>query len=125
MNIDRNLCKPPILAEGDQTTKWRSWRINRAFIENLYGAYPQGFTNADAYKVYVANHWTGREHAISIADHARDTFAEGNIIEPIYRRNAEQGDDWMKMNVRNHLSAAAYRGILIRIKPGVYRWAQI
>jgi len=80
--------------------KWESMRTNKKFLRNLRESFGVGneFTNVDAYLLYAI-------------DHAR-------------RGMRDFDDCWMRMNVRNNLCAAAYRGEfgLQRIGIGRYQF---
>lgn len=106
---------------------WPSWRINRKFMLHLQREYPHTFTNAMAYRVYLKYCWTGRASAIARIDKAsRELFDEHPETAAVIISQAQQdfreGDYFMQMNVRNHLCAAAYRGILTRLGKGEYQW---
>jgi hypothetical protein len=78
--------------------KWTKWHVNRALLSRLRRKYgTSAFHNADAYDLYT------RFHAQFEPGLTSDTY-------------------WREMNVRNTLCAAAYRGILIRLGPGHYRF---
>lgn len=85
-------------------TKWCKLRLNRKFMNNLTNEFGQKeFTLKQAYLVY--------------AQHAKENFWRH------YASVQERAEDmWMQMNARNHISAAAHRGILIRVKRGTYKF---
>jgi hypothetical protein len=106
------------------TSKYKHWtdgvRINPRFIETLEHAVGgRRFTNAEAYHLY---------HEF----HARDPLANFEFTEKEYSTSieaalrihkiAKEGDDWMKMNVRNQLCKMVRLGLLRRVRPGVYEW---
>jgi len=92
-------------------------------MEDLHTVYPKGFTNEQAYKLYVMWHWKERARFRQTAKELRRRNGRYDHATQAYLKMSDYGDPVMQMNVRNHLSAAAYRGILVRVAPGVYRWA--
>ncbi len=80
---------------------WDRWRINKRFLQSLKDRFGRRvFTNAEAYHIY------GVFHA------RRDGRGR---LDLNWRQFGE-------MNVRNHLCAAAYRGLLKRLGRGKYKF---
>lgn len=91
---------------------WKLWRINHSLLQNIrkhFGTEP--FTNKDAYEIYI------REHAVPYRE--KQHQLHGYKVYPI-RAKAP----WLQMNVRNTLCKAAYKGILIRLGPGHYKFPE-
>jgi hypothetical protein len=107
------------------TSKYDHWtdgfRVNHSFaitLEQQFKGRPS-FTNADAYRLYVTFH-ASEQHKATWATVARlFPHKKWATNQPIF------GDDWSKMNTRNQLLKLAHLGVLVSIKPGVYRWDPI
>ena len=96
---------PPFERCEKAPAPWSNWRINKSFMQrlrNMFGLQP--FTNRQAYEVYAMHHaeeW-------------------GSDVKGFGDPNAQ----YLQMNVRNHLCAAAYRDELVRLGPGHYCFAE-
>lgn len=86
-----------------------SVRVNKRFLRNLHEATAYQnkghLTNLDGYILYWLYHI--------------DLKRPRN-----YRLGSEMKDPQMQMNVRNQLCKLEHIGILIRVKPGHYKWAK-
>ncbi len=88
--------------------KWQRWRINRKFLQNLQRRHGyRDITLKEAYKLYAIEH--------SKKDFGMTRYGKWPFTTVV-------NDYYLQMNVRNHLAAAAYRGILKRISRGLYRF---
>lgn len=105
------------MAAKASISKYDHWtdgtRLNRSFAQNLLNEceYPLYITNKMAYELYAQFHAS------------RPTFVSGVTpkgpeISPIADHT------FLRMNVRNQLCKMARMGLLIRVRPGVYRWSE-
>jgi len=79
---------------------WRTFRISKKFMDRLANVVGENwFSLTYAYYIYQTYHWT----------------AKGS-----YRDNSY----WMEVTVRQYLSAATQRGVLERVRRGVYRFSK-
>lgn len=82
---------------------WSSWRINERFLSGLYASFgDREITNREAYKYYARHHAAVRWHG------GRSNWR----------------DVMLQMNVRNTLCKAAYKGRLVRLGPGRYKFPE-
>lgn len=105
-------------------SKWRYQHVSGKFLAELRKEYVGGtFTNAQAYQLYYERIWTGRERGLINYERARREGLPKHVAE-VFLNQARNGDEFMKMNVRNNLCAAAYRGLLVRQGPGEYSFPE-
>ena len=75
--------------------KWSTWTLNKSLLNDLRKTYGrQEFTCKDAYAVYALR-----------------------VHQKVVKSQTFQG-----MNVRNTLAKAAYEGVLVRVRRGVYKF---
>lgn len=96
----------------DESKHWTdSVRINKRFLQTLFEAtHAQNkgrFTNQQAYLLYWLYH-------SSVDPNRRHHYKVGY----------ELADPSMQMNVRNQLCKLEHEKLLIRVKPGTYRWPE-
>ena len=88
--------------------KWAKTRINKKFLDRLAVEFGQReFTNQDAYKIYLD-------------EHSKDFKLPDDAPEILKEHQRKYSTYWPEMSVRNYLCAAAFRGLLVRVRPGVY-----
>lgn len=101
-------------------SKWRNQRINATFMAELRKEFVGGtFTNEQAYRLYYERCWTKLGDACTRYERAMSEECKADSMHALLY-DACLGDDFMRMNVRNNLCAAAYRGILVRRGRGEY-----
>lgn len=84
--------------------KWQHMRINKRFLQNCRDGFGlRAFTLYEAYCLYALRHMKKPR-------------------EGVFERERSAEDTWLGMNVRNNLCAATYRGLLTRVRPGVYKF---
>lgn len=118
--------KRPRSNSPNDTMRWRRQHISRGFILTLwFHLNKREFTNSEAYELYTYYRSKKSERALDRLYKAINEGLDRQIIDRL-EREVNFGDAWSQMNVRNHLSALAYRApvLLERIKPGVYRFEQ-
>ena len=83
---------------GPRGGLWLNWKPNQKLLRNLKEEFgTKEFTNKDAYETYAEHH-------------------------SLWSKNPY--DEWLQMNVRNSLCAAAVKGQLIRVANGKYRFEE-
>ena len=108
---------------NNRAPKWSSWTLNKSLLNDLKTKFGENeFTCKDAYVIYSrrAIAWSKKTNAWGILSQLRcmtkEQYAgkpDDYVIEP---------DSFQAMNVRNTLSKAAYEGVLIRVRRGVYKF---
>jgi len=101
------------LTRERKTVEYDHWtdsvRVNKRFLRNLYEATASQnrghFTNQDGYVLYWLYH--------------SDITKQRK-----YALGYEAKDPEMQMNVRNQLCKLEHIGILVRVKPGHYKWVK-
>jgi hypothetical protein len=97
-------------------TKWSHGRINKRLLKALWVLYKQHpFTNYQAYTVYTE---ACKHHSMV------NKGGELCYLNQAGDINRVEADQWARINTRNYLYVALWRGILKRVYPGVYQFNQ-